>query len=211
MILSGCNKRFTHDKIKNTTKTYFMKRLLLIAFLFCSTVEGLRAQFTSSSFAQSVNFATFTTTGSYDLASGDLNNDGMLDVVVSNQSNGLLSIFRKVVPTVGLIGSNIFATKVDIQIQTGSTLNFIKLIKLNNDNLLDLVVTTGANNSVAILLNTTDTTTGIISFSSPIFLTGQLNTLGLDIADLDADGKLDIVTTNYTSNSITIFRKISAK
>jgi hypothetical protein len=183
-----------------------MKRLLLIAFLFCSTVEGLRAQFTSSSFAQSVNFATFTTTGSYDLASGDLNNDGMLDVVVSNQSNGLLSIFRKVVPTVGLIGSNIFATKVDIQIQTGSTLNFIKLIKLNNDNLLDIVVTTGANNSVAILLNTTDTTTGIISFSSPIFLTGQLNTLGLDIADLDADGKLDIVATNYTSNSITIFR-----
>lgn len=184
-----------------------MKKLFFSLFYFGLIIFVASAQFAPNAFDTRIDFFCFSTNGSLNLKAVDLNNDNKLDIVVVNQSNGNLSIFKNIgSPTSGL-NNGTFAPKIDILVGSGTnTLAYIKAVKINNDNLVDLVICTGTGNSVAILRNTSDTVSGTISFDNPIFLPAQVNTAGLDVADLDNDGKLDIVATNYITNSYSIFK-----
>ena len=157
---------------------------------------------TASSFAPKVDF---TSGGSAQcVAIGDVDGDGKPDLVVTNWGSNTVSVFRNTsVP--GSITTNSFAPKVDFP--TGSYSGGVAIGDLDGDGKLDFVVTNWGDNSVSVFRNTS--TSGSItasSFASKVDFTTGTNPRSVAIGDVDADGKPDLVATNYTSNTISVFK-----
>ena len=121
-------------------------------------------------FADRVDYLGFGARNS--LALGDLDNDGVLDLVMADEERALVSV------RLGR-GDGTFATRVNYA--TGPSPSFVTLGDLNGDGALDLVTTT------SVLLGRGDGT-----FGAPVdyAATGSSTTLG----DLNGDGALDLVT-----------------
>ena len=76
------------------------KYILILVIIFLGFV--VQAQITSTSFATNVDFSTgSTTTTPSRLAAVDLNADGKPDVIVPNNGNSTLSVFRNVGTSTG--------------------------------------------------------------------------------------------------------------
>lgn len=101
------------------------------------------------------------------------------------------------------IGANSFLNKTDLA--TGESPYDIAAGDLDSDGKPDLVVVNGGYPySISIYKNTGST--GAFSFASKIDIPTGNVPFGVAISDIDSDGKLDIIITNTSSFSITIFR-----
>lgn len=138
------------------------------------------------------------------VTTGDVNKDGRTDVVVANQDNGTLSVFLQegapdfLLPNIG--------QEISLGAATESTL--VRLGDLDNDGFLDAVVSNADNPAPTISLMRGNGTAEL--FDSPGCLLGEENggTRGIALADMDGDGRLDIVATNPDSNTVAIYRQI---
>lgn len=154
------------------------------------------------SFGSKINFTTGQSPRSVSV--GDIDGDGKLDVVVSNLNDNTVSIFKNTT----MSGAISFAPRVNFgtAIQPAA----ISITDIDKDGKADLVVNTvNLNGYVSVLRNTS--TSGLISFAPKT----DLQLLGGSIeeirtADIDGDGKADIVLPNFSLNAITIFRNISS-
>ncbi|HET6545037.1 MAG TPA: FG-GAP-like repeat-containing protein, partial [Chryseolinea sp.] len=140
------------------------------------------------------------------VAIGDLDGDGKSDVavvVVDNQTNQTLSVFRNV-STVNLIS---FAPGVDFPL--GKNGSDIAIGDLDGDGKLDIVVTSEPMHNVSILRNIC--TPGSITSASfepkVTFATAQFP-FDVSIEDLDLDGKPDLVVATEFSK-ISVLRNTS--
>ncbi len=78
---------------------------------------------------------------------------------------------------------------------------------IDNDDRIDIVTIDRLNNRMSVYRNST--TGGIISFEPKIdFTTGQ-SPRSVSVGDIDGDGKLDVVVSNFTNNTISVFKNIS--
>ena len=140
-------------------------------------------------------------TGATFISVADLDNDGKQDVIVANQGENTLSIFKNI-STPGNISFN-----NPVNITTPSTPIGIGIGDFDKNGWLDIVTANHGNGTVSIFSNK-----GIFnSISSNNFnprfglITG-LNPITIDVADIDNDSKSDIVVGNYGSNSVSIFK-----
>jgi hypothetical protein len=160
----------------------------------------------SSSFAPSINFPT----GSYpvQVAIGDLDGDGKLDLAVTNSNSNSVSVYRNK-SSIGEITVSSFAAKIDFA--TGQYPIGVALGDLDEDGKLDIVTENFYGNSVSILQSTS--TIGAIvsnSFLSKVDLAAGNGPYYVSIADLNGDGKPDIVVANKTDNTISLFQNVSS-
>ncbi|MEO6915631.1 MAG: FG-GAP-like repeat-containing protein, partial [Chitinophagaceae bacterium] len=165
------------------------------------------------------NRTTFSSAfGTASIAAGDLNNDNKPDLVLTNTISYSVSVYRNT-STTGQINSFTLAPRVDY-----STSNFpanVSIADITGDGQPEII--TGArdlfsaentNVSTLDILRNTTTGTGAVfnsgSFAAPVtYITGGSGgTLG--IADLDEDGKPDIVVPNYYANIISILKNNSS-
>jgi len=114
------------------------------------------------------------------IATGDLNGDGRLDLVVANFNSSTVSIFLAT-------GAGTFGSHVDLA--TGPGPNAVAVADLNRDGKLDLVVANLAGDTVSIFLGNGDGT-----FQARVDLPTGLGPHAVAIADLDRDGMLDTVS-----------------
>jgi hypothetical protein len=127
-----------------------------------------------------------------DVALGDLNGDGHLDVIVANSDvSGTVAV---------LLGNGDGTLQPAVTYAAGSYPEFIALADFNKDGRLDLAVANrgiGMSGFVNILLGNGDGT-----FQSPVAYGPFLDAFSLAIADFNRDGALDIVVADVDTGSL---------
>lgn len=98
-----------------------------------------------------------------------------------------------------------FAAKVDST--TGTNPFGISMGDLNVDGKPDLVIANYGTNTVSVFRNTS--TSGNVSFDAKADYTAGTNPFSISVGDLDGDGKPDLITANFNSISISVFRNTS--
>ena len=147
--------------------------------------------------------------GAVNVAIGDLDGDGMPDLVVPNYGAGTLSVFRNLLTAGGAITTNSFAARVDLP---GLNQPYpIALGDMDGDGKLDLVLG-GGNGSSAVAVYRNTATVGSLATNSfapavKYAAAGWVNSLAL--GDLDGDGKIDIALASQAANDFSIFKNTS--
>jgi len=158
------------------------------------------------SYAPKVDFISGTTPLSTYI--GDLDGDGKADLVTGNQNSNTISVFRNT-STTGTVDATSFTSKVDFAV--GSQPYLVVIGDIDGDGKLDIAAANNQSNAVSVLRNTS--TPGSItasSFATKVDFTVGLNPFSVAIGDLDADGKPELVVSNYNSNSVSVFKNIGA-
>ena len=126
------------------------------------------------------------------LAAADIDRDGDLDLAVAHgNSNGFTILFGR--------GDRTFEEEPR-SYTVRSAIQSIAAADLTGDEIVDLAVT-GNLDYVAVLPGIGDGT-----FKSPVELSGAVNTAWVEAVDIDNDGDLDLIVSNYTPSSLTVFR-----
>ncbi|MFM7193698.1 MAG: FG-GAP-like repeat-containing protein, partial [Bacteroidota bacterium] len=165
----------------------------------------------ASSFAPGVEFTTGFMGQDYGgwLALGDLDGDGKLDIVTTNPASSSISIFRNT-SAVGSITTSSFAAKVDFPVPNPA----LPIIgDIDGDGRPEIIIPNRPPNDdgkVSVFKNLcTPGSITSLSFSPKTdFITGT-DPFSASIGDLDSDGKPDLIVTNYTSNTVSVFKNTS--
>ena len=138
------------------------------------------------------------------VAIADIDGDGKPDLVEVNSSGNTVSVLRSTASS-GNVGSGSFATKIDFG--TGITPRSVAIGDIDGDGKPDLVVNNISSSTISVFRNTS--TNGNISFATRVDYATNSGPYGIAISDLDGDGKMDVVVSNYNSNNLSIYRNLS--
>lgn len=147
---------------------------------------------TTSSFAVKVDFAVGN--APYDIATGDMNNDGKEDIIVTNSNSNTVSILQNNSVS-GTINSSSFTSKADFA--TGTYPYNIAVADIDRDNRKDIVTTNLFVNTFSVLKNihisgaiSTGSLQAKVDFNTNNYPTSLL------VDDIDGDNKNDIAITS---------------
>ncbi|MFM2069331.1 MAG: hypothetical protein RLZZ584_4240, partial [Pseudomonadota bacterium] len=131
-------------------------------------------------------------------ALADMNNDGRLDIISANVGSSNVSIFTS-------LGNGSFSAPAVVQVdvvEAGVTkARELAIGDLNKDGWNDIVTTNPGNHTVSVLMS--DGKGGL----KPDLIrlgTGATSPFGVELADVNGDGRLDIITSNFTSHNVSV-------
>jgi hypothetical protein len=154
--------------------------------------------------AGSVSFAaqqTFATSNfPHGVAVADVNGDGRPDLVVANSSDNSVGVLLNTTPAGS--GTVSFAAKQTFAVGTAPF--GVAVGDFNGDGRPDVAVINQLDKTVSVLLNTTAAGAGTATFAGQqTFATGT-SPDEVAVADLDGDGRPDLVVTNAGSSSVSV-------
>ena len=159
---------------------------------------------TTSSLEGQVDFNSES--GLYDLCMCDFDNDGKTDVATANEGSASISIFANTTASTGL--SNISFSAIPFS--PGFRSIHTRCGDLNGDGKPDLVLTEGGGNGNRVMvLQNTSMGSGALTFSSQTITIANKKVKRIDIADLDNDGKPEIIISNQTGGNVIVLTNAS--
>src|SRR5207253_1329745 len=128
------------------------------------------------------------------LATGDLNGDGLIDIVVANSKTNTVTIL----PNQGARGPRAFSFTPS-SVSVGAGLRAAAVGDFNLDGKRDLALVSSTSDELSLLLGNGS---GALSLRSSI-ATGD-GPLALTIVDLDGDGASDAAVANQNSGNVSV-------
>lgn len=160
---------------------------------------------TTNSFGARVDFPTGQQP--FAVAVRDLNRDGLPDLVTANSADNTISVLQNT-GAAGGITTNSFAAHVDFA--AGLSPQEVAIGDLDGDGRPDIAATSIGEGTVYVYQNLSaggPLTTN--SFASPVVLTTTGGGEDVAIADVDGDGKPDLLVTGYVPQVISLFQNVS--
>jgi hypothetical protein len=159
---------------------------------------------TANSFAPRVSFAA--PDGSDTIAFGDIDGDGMPDLVIGSFKAYSMSVYRNQA-TAGVLDANSFAARVDFG--TDNWTHNVALADLNGDGKTDIATVGELDSRASIFQNlSTPGSFSTSSLGSRVDLSSGWNGWGISAGDLDGDGRPDLAFCNAYDNSVSIYHNI---
>jgi len=144
--------------------------------------------------------------GPIQVAIGDLNGSGINQIAVACLSGNKIDLLS-LAPNGRESDLSSYAVTRTIPMPVGSSPSDLKVNDLNNDGLADLVVADFVKNGILIYLQQKD---GSLA-AQPELTTSGNHPNGLTIADLDGNGKKNIIVANRDSDSIDVFQPVGTQ
>ncbi|MBO2009762.1 FG-GAP-like repeat-containing protein [Hymenobacter negativus] len=148
-------------------------------------------------FGSSANYPAQANGSAFGLDMGDLNGDGRPDAVVVNTSaaNGTQNLSVLLGQAGGAFST---ATNFPTNISASTSSYNVALGDLNGDGYLDAVTTSANSLPIGVFLGAGNGTLGTPTY----YASGNSNnTYGVDLGDVNGDGRLDAVITNFNSGA----------
>lgn len=136
------------------------------------------------------------------VAIADIDGDGLLDIVLGHQFSPFVSIFRNI----SLPGTMLFEDRIDIPASPGFL--SVAVADIDGDGRPDLAVANRERNTIVIFPNAGEP--GHIVFSPAILVGSGEGPVQIVSADLDNDGRYDIMFGNHASASVSCLRNLSS-
>ena len=142
----------------------------------------------------------------YFVTAADLNGDGKPDMVVVNKNDGTVSVFVDTAEP----GATTPSFAAPQTFNTGSFPTCVAISDINGDGKPDLIIADYNSQAVLVLLNTTTPGDTTLSFAAVQAFTAGLNPFFVVVADVNGDGRPDVIATNYSSNTVSVMLNTTA-
>ncbi len=154
----------------------------------------------AGSFAAKVDFNASSSLG--DIAVTDVDGDNKIDIITTGLVSNTISVLRNTsVP--GSITAGSFAAKADFA--TGVFPKGVSVSDVDGDGKTDIVVTNLNSSSISVFRNTSAAgTINTGSLAAKVDFTAS-TPFGIEMEDIDGDGKKDVVVSNAFDNTISVF------
>lgn len=139
------------------------------------------------------------------VAAGDFDGDGRPDMASLNFLGNSLSVYRNLSLIPG-VTPGVFGSRLDLA--TGLSPIDLIVADMDGDGKLDLTSVNSGAGSVSVFLNISSP--GAIAFASPLVLAVGVNPSSGDAADIDGDGRLELIVTLGGSGQIGVRRNESS-